>query len=99
MDLLVAAITSDRNQAPVSGYLPWLEEMASSVPENGFVAGTHCRYVGEHRNPLASPLLMAALDRLTPNPRARLIDRLVRMGRVADAAAVADRVLIEADHI
>ena len=24
-------------QAPVSGYLPWLEEMASSVPENGFV--------------------------------------------------------------
>ena len=51
------------------------------------------------RNPLASSLLMAALDRLTPNPRARQIDTLVRVGRVADAAAVADRILIEADHV
>jgi hypothetical protein len=40
--------------------------------------------------------LLAALDRLTPNPAAGLIDTLVRVGRVAEAAA---RVLIEADHI
>jgi hypothetical protein len=42
------------------------------------------------QQPLGSPLLLAALDRLTPNPAAGLIDTLVRVGRVAEATAVAE---------
>jgi hypothetical protein len=56
------------------------------------------RHVVE-RNPLASPLLMAALDRLSPSREARRLDTLLRVGRVADAAALAERILIDADHI
>ena len=48
----------------------------------------------EHRNPLASPLLMRALDPLSPS-----VTDLLRLGRVADAAAIADMILIEGDHI
>jgi hypothetical protein len=57
------------------------------------------RQIVEHRNPLASPPLMAALDRLSPSREAGLIDTLVRVGRVSDAAALADQVLIDADHV
>ena len=57
------------------------------------------RYVGEHRNPLASPLLMSALDRLSPSAEPRRLIDLLRRGKVADAAAVADRILIEGDHV
>jgi len=43
----------------------------------------------ETRHPLLSPALMAALQWLRPCDGPRLIDRLIRMGRVADAAAIA----------
>jgi hypothetical protein len=49
-------------------------------------------------NPLASPALMAALQWLQPGPEPRLIDRLVRAGRIADAAALAEMLIIEADR-
>jgi hypothetical protein len=50
------------------------------------------------RNPLASPTLMAALQWLQPCAAPRLIDRLIRSGRVADAAALAEMLVIEADR-
>jgi hypothetical protein len=50
------------------------------------------------RNPLISPALMAALQWLQPGPEPRLIDRLVRAGRVADAAALAEMLIAEADR-
>jgi hypothetical protein len=40
--------------------------------------------------------MLAAVHRLSPSPEARRL--LLRLGRVADAAAVADRILIEADR-
>jgi hypothetical protein len=50
------------------------------------------------RNPLASPALMAALQWLRPGPEPRMIDRLIRNGRLADAAALAELLIIEADR-
>lgn len=52
----------------------------------------------ELRNPLLSPALMSALQWLQPGPEPRTIDRLVRAGRVADAAALAEMLVIEADR-
>jgi hypothetical protein len=52
----------------------------------------------EIRHPLASPALMAALQWLQPCAAPRLIDRLIRTGRVADAAALAEILIIEADR-
>jgi len=42
-------------------------------------------------------VLRAAAERLRPFPEARSIETLVHTGRVADAAALADPILIEAD--
>jgi hypothetical protein len=50
------------------------------------------------RNPLLSPALMAALQWLQPCAAPRLIDSLIRAGRVADAAALAELLIIEADR-
>ena len=50
------------------------------------------------RNPLASPALMAALQWLQPGPEPRMINRLIRAGRTADAAALAELLIIEADR-
>jgi hypothetical protein len=50
------------------------------------------------RNPLISPALMAALQWLQPGPEPRLIDRLIRTGRISDAAALAELLIIEADR-
>ena len=50
------------------------------------------------RHPLATPSLMAALQWLQPCAAPRLIDRLIRAGRVADAAALAEFLIIEADR-
>jgi hypothetical protein len=50
------------------------------------------------RHPLASPALMAALQWLQPCQAPRLIDRLIRAGRVSDAAALAEMLIIEADR-
>jgi hypothetical protein len=52
----------------------------------------------EVRNPLASPTLMAALQWLQPGPGPRLIERLIRTGRAADAAAIAELLIIDADR-
>jgi hypothetical protein len=52
----------------------------------------------EFHNPLISPALMAALQWLQPCAAPRLIDRLIRAGRVADAAALAEFLIIEADR-
>jgi hypothetical protein len=52
----------------------------------------------EFRHPLASPSLMAALRLLQPCAAPRLIERLIRTGRVADAAALAELLVIEADR-
>ena len=52
----------------------------------------------ELRNPLLSPALMSALQWLRPCQAPRLIDRLIRAGRVADAAALAEMLIIEADR-
>jgi hypothetical protein len=56
------------------------------------------RNPAEFRNPLISPSLMAALQWLRPGPEPRMIDRLIRAGRVADAAALAEMMIIEADR-
>jgi hypothetical protein len=56
------------------------------------------RNPAEFRNPLLSPALMAALQWLQPCAAPRLIDRLVRAGRVADACAIAEMLIIEADR-
>jgi hypothetical protein len=50
------------------------------------------------RNPLLSPALMAALQWLQPCAAPRLIDRLIRIGRISDAAALAEMLVIEADR-
>jgi hypothetical protein len=50
------------------------------------------------RNPLASPALMSALQWLQPCEAPRLIERLIRRGRIADAAALAELLIIEADR-
>jgi hypothetical protein len=50
------------------------------------------------RNPLASPALLAAIQWLHPSAAPRLIDRLIRTGRIADAAALAELLIIEADR-
>jgi len=52
----------------------------------------------EFRNPLASPSLMSALQWLRPCQAPRLIERLIRMGRISDAAALAELLVIEADR-
>jgi hypothetical protein len=52
----------------------------------------------EFRNPLLSPALMAALQWLRPGSEPRMIDRLIRAGRIADAAALAEMLIIEADR-
>ena len=52
----------------------------------------------EFRNPLASPALMSALKWLRPGGDARMIDRLIRAGRVSDAASLAEMLIIEADR-
>jgi hypothetical protein len=52
----------------------------------------------QFRNPLASPVLLAALRLLQPSAAARLIDRLIRTGRISDAAELAERMIIEADR-
>jgi hypothetical protein len=46
------------------------------------------------RHPLASP----ALQWLQPGPEPRMINRLIRAGRTADAAALAEFLIIEADR-
>jgi hypothetical protein len=56
------------------------------------------RKPAEFRHPLASPSLMAALRLLQPCAAPRLIDRLIRMGRIADAAALAEMLIVEADR-
>jgi hypothetical protein len=50
------------------------------------------------RNPLLSPALMAALQWLQPGPEPRMIVRLIRTGRVADAAALAEMLIADADR-
>jgi hypothetical protein len=50
------------------------------------------------RHPLATPALMAALRLLQPCQAPRLIERLIRTGRVADAVALAEMLVIEADR-
>jgi hypothetical protein len=49
-------------------------------------------------HPLASPALMAALQWLQPCAAPRLIERLIRTGRIADAAALAETLIIDADR-
>jgi hypothetical protein len=50
------------------------------------------------RNPLASPALLTALQWLRPGNEPRLIERLIQMGRIADAAALADILIADADR-
>ena len=50
------------------------------------------------RNPLLSPPLMAALQWLQPGPEPRILNALIRTGRVSDAAALAEMLIIEADR-
>jgi hypothetical protein len=50
------------------------------------------------RNPPASPALLAALERLRPCNGPRLIEALLRRGRVTDAAAIAELLVIKADR-
>jgi hypothetical protein len=50
------------------------------------------------RNPLVSPALLAALQWLRPCQAPRMIDRLIRAGRISDAAALAEMLVIEADR-
>jgi hypothetical protein len=52
----------------------------------------------EFRNPLVSPALMSALQWLRPSAAPRMIEQLIRAGRVADAAALAEMLVIEADR-
>ncbi len=48
-------------------------------------------------NPIVSPELMAAAQRLKPCPdEARLFSALIRVGRVTDALALAERITVEA---
>ena len=50
------------------------------------------------RNPLISPALMSALQWLRPGQEPKLIERLIQMGRISDAAALAEMLVIEADR-
>ena len=50
------------------------------------------------RNPLVSPALLAALQWLQPGPEPRMIARLICAGRISDAAALAELLVIEADR-
>jgi hypothetical protein len=50
------------------------------------------------RHPLASPALLAALQWLQPGPEPRILNALIRRGRTADAAALAEFLIIEADR-
>jgi hypothetical protein len=50
------------------------------------------------RNPLLSPALLAALQWLQPGPEPGMIDRLIRTGRISDAAALAEMLIVEADR-
>jgi hypothetical protein len=52
----------------------------------------------EQRNPLASPMLMTAIELLHPCPAARQIETLIRAGRILDAAALAEQITIDADR-
>jgi hypothetical protein len=49
-------------------------------------------------NPLASPALLAALQWLHPCNGPRLIEALLRRGRVTDAAALCEMLIVEADR-
>ena len=55
------------------------------------------RHIAE-RNPLASPLMLAALARLQPCEAPRRIGELLRIGRVADAVEIAETLIAEGDH-
>jgi hypothetical protein len=50
------------------------------------------------RNPLLSPALLAALQWLQPGPEPRILNALIRRGRISDAAALAELLIIEADR-
>ena len=50
------------------------------------------------RNPLLSPPLMAALQWLQPGPEPRILNALIRAGRISDAAALAEMLIAEADR-
>ena len=50
------------------------------------------------RHPLATPSLMAALHWLTPSDGPRIINRLIRAGRISDAAALAEMLIADADR-
>jgi hypothetical protein len=50
------------------------------------------------RNLLATPILMSALRLLQPCQAPRAIERLIRTGRIADAAALAEMLIAEADR-
>ena len=52
----------------------------------------------EFRNPILSPALQAAMRWLRPCQAPRLIERLIKAGRIADAAALAELLIIEADR-
>jgi len=52
----------------------------------------------QFQNPLASPALMSALHWLRPSEAPRLIERLIHTGRISDAAALAEILIIEADR-
>jgi hypothetical protein len=53
------------------------------------------RHAAELRNPLATPILAAALDRLRPCGEARQLENLVRAGRLSEAIELASRLLVE----
>jgi DNA-binding helix-hairpin-helix protein with protein kinase domain len=55
------------------------------------------RYSWPEPIPLISPALVAAAQRLQPCPEARWFQYLIRTGRTVEAAAVAERMLVEAD--
>jgi hypothetical protein len=50
------------------------------------------------RHPLLSPALLEGLRWLHLGQEPRLIDQLVRMGRIADAAALCDVLIADADR-
>jgi hypothetical protein len=60
------------------------------------IAGS--RRPAEYQNPLISPALMAALHWLQPSPEPRLIVRLIRRGRVSDAAEIITQLIAAADR-
>jgi hypothetical protein len=48
-------------------------------------------------NPLVSPALRRAVERLQPCPRARQLMALINTARVGEAAALAEQMIIDAD--